>query len=150
MSHGASRPEIYSAECRKLPVAVREEAMSILVERFSATNRTKDNALIIKRLFGAAHGTQHCFHSRQDVATGGAVMSGYKCAVALGPDQRCVGAACFRHVAPRRAAEDKKFTELLLLAVRSDQERSGATRSGPERKDRTESARIGPERPEHF
>ena len=111
------RHEIYSAECRALPSAVREEALGILLERFSASNRTKDNAQIIKRLFGVTQGSQHCFHSRQDVSVNGPIMSGYKCAVAIGHGGHCVGAACFRHVAPRRGP-DKKFTELLLLASR--------------------------------
>ena len=114
---------MYSAECRSLPLAVREDAINILLERFSATNKTKDNAQIIRRLFGVASGAQHCFHSRQDVDTNSPVMIGYRCAVAIGHKGQCVGVACFRHVAPRRQADDKKFTELLLLAVRSDQER---------------------------
>ncbi|KAL1529164.1 hypothetical protein AB1Y20_000123 [Prymnesium parvum] len=115
-------PSIFTTECRTLAPPTRAQALALLLHRFSSTLRTKDNALLIRRLFGEAHGTQHCYHSRQDLPSSSPTLTHYRCAIAM-RGAECVGAACFRHVAPRRAAAERTFTELLLLAVRSDVER---------------------------
>lgn len=106
--------------CTELPVAKRELAIRLLVDRFG---KRKENVQIVKRLFGEADGNQHCYYSKRGFER--SEMKRYQCAVAMVAG-KCVAAACFRHVsAPRRAPADRSFTELLLLAVAADQERQG-------------------------
>lgn len=94
-------------------------ATELLFERFCNVARSAEhNRSLIKKLFSS--GSFHCHRRGAEVS-----MGGFRVAFGISEERCVVAVGCFRHVPPPRRSPGAGFSELLLLAVRREQERRG-------------------------
>ena len=129
-NHASKRQSVHrSATMFKVVVDVhsKTKANELFTARFASGNPTNTNAHLISKLLGLKKGDVHGYLSRCPLAA--KEREAYCCAIGTDSDGTIVGAVCFRHVErPRRAsASQYGFTELLLLAVDTNEEAAGGS-----------------------
>ena len=115
-------PEFVTRGVRELDEAQRDAAQQVLLDRFAQgkENMSAHNRKIVNTLLGISHCVLHCH--RANCELGRAELGRFGCALGM-VGGRCVAAAVFRHVPA--ASRREGWSELLLLAVRRDEERRG-------------------------
>jgi GNAT superfamily N-acetyltransferase len=115
-------PEFVSRRVGELDEAQRGAAQQVLLDRFAQgkENMSAHNRKIVNTLLGFGHCALHCH--RANCELGRAELGRFGCALGM-VRGRCVAAAVFRHVPA--ASRREGWSELLLLAVRRDEERRG-------------------------
>ena len=107
---------------RELDEAQRGAAQQVLLDRFAQgkENMSAHNRKVVNTLLGLTTCALHCH--RANCELGRAELGRFGCALGM-VGGRCVAAAVFRHVPA--ASRREGWSELLLLAVRRDEERRG-------------------------
>ena len=107
---------------RELDEAQRSAAQQVLLDRFAQgkENMSAHNRKVVNTLLGFTTCALHCH--RANCELGRAELGRFGCALGM-IGGRCVAAAVFRHVPA--ASRREGWSELLLLAVRRDEERRG-------------------------
>ena len=107
---------------RELDEAQRGAAQQVLLDRFAQgkENMSAHNRKVVNTLLGFTTCALHCH--RANCELGRAELGRFGCALGM-IGGRCVAAAVFRHVPA--ASRREGWSELLLLAVRRDEERRG-------------------------
>ena len=115
-------PEFITRGVRELDEAERSAAQQVLLDRFAQgkDNMSAHNRKVVNTLLGFGHCALHCH--RANCELGRAELGRFGCALGM-VGGRCVAAAVFRHVPA--ASRREGWSELLLLAVRRDEERRG-------------------------